>query len=143
MVEMKRRNIKPGRDIILLSEADEEAGSTGIEYMLQYPSAKIDAEFALNEGGTIHEPKDGPKLFEIQTTEKIPTRLILTAKGAAGHGSLPRSDNAIVHVTEAALKLAHADQPVVLNTTTRQYLEPDLGAGAVFLARPADASTIE
>ena len=34
MVEIKRRNIKLGRDLILLSEADEEARSTGIEWMI-------------------------------------------------------------------------------------------------------------
>ena len=36
MVEIKRRNIKLSRDLILLSEADEEAGSTGIEWVIQH-----------------------------------------------------------------------------------------------------------
>ena len=45
------------------------------------------------------ETKDGPRLFEVQTLEKIPTRVILTAKGTAGHGSLPRSDNPVLHLT--------------------------------------------
>src|ERR1700722_19103045 len=36
LVEMKRRNIRPGRDIILLSEADEEAGSTGMEWLIAH-----------------------------------------------------------------------------------------------------------
>jgi acetylornithine deacetylase/succinyl-diaminopimelate desuccinylase-like protein len=121
MVEMKRRNIKPGRDIILLSEADEEAGSTGMEWLIAHQYPKIDAEFAINEGGRAVEFKDA-RLFEIQTAEKIPTRVILTAKGTAGHGSMPRNDNAAIHVMEAAIKLAHADQPVTVNPTTRQYL---------------------
>src|ERR1700683_1724639 len=51
MVEIKRRNIKLGRDLILLSEADEEDRNTGIEWMIQHQLPKIDAEFALNEGG--------------------------------------------------------------------------------------------
>src|ERR1700722_14096944 len=63
MVEIKRRNIKLGRDLILLAEADEEAGSTGIEWMTQ-PQHRIDAEFAISEGGYILETKDGgPKIF--------------------------------------------------------------------------------
>lgn len=122
MVEIKRRNIKLGRDIILLSEADEEAGSTGIEWMIQHQYSKIDAEFALNEGGYILETKDGPKVFNVQTTEKIPTRIVVTAHGVAGHASLPRADNAVLHVSEAVVKLSRAEEPIHVNTTTRRYL---------------------
>jgi acetylornithine deacetylase/succinyl-diaminopimelate desuccinylase-like protein len=122
LVEIKRRNIKLGRDVILLSEEDAEVNSSGIQWMLQHQYPKIDAEFALNEGGSILETKDGPKIFEVQTTEKIPTRLILTAKGTAGDSSMPRADNAIAHLTRALQKLSEADQPVKLNITTRRYL---------------------
>ena len=122
MVEIKRRNIRLGRDLILLAEADEEAGSTGVEWMTQHAWPKIDAEFALNEGGYILETKDGPKIFQIQTSEKIPTGVILTAHGTAGIGSLPRQDNPVVHLARALSKLSEAEQPVRLNATTRAYL---------------------
>jgi acetylornithine deacetylase/succinyl-diaminopimelate desuccinylase-like protein len=122
MVEIKRRNIKLGRDIILLSESDEEAGSTGMEWLIAHQYADIDAEFALNEGGSIMEVKDGPRVFEIQTLEKVPTRITLAAKGTAGHGSVPRPDNPLLHLARAAVKLSEADQPVSLNQTTRAYL---------------------
>src|SRR5436305_6471847 len=47
------------RDVILLAEAGEEAGGgAGINFMVQNHWDKIDSEYALNEGGTIHE-KDG------------------------------------------------------------------------------------
>jgi acetylornithine deacetylase/succinyl-diaminopimelate desuccinylase-like protein len=121
MVEIKRRNIKLSRDVIFLSEADEEALSTGIEWITQHAYNKIDAEFALNEGGYILETKDGPKLFQVQTAEKIPTRILLTAKGTAGHASLPRSDNPVVHLSRALVKLSEAEEPVRLNPTTRRY----------------------
>ncbi len=122
MVEIKRRNIKLGRDVILLSESDAEGNSSGIQWMLQHAYPKIEAEFALNEGGSILESKDGPKIFQIQTTEKIPTRLILTAKGTAGDASLPRADNPITHLNRALTKLIDAEQPAKLNDTTRRYL---------------------
>jgi acetylornithine deacetylase/succinyl-diaminopimelate desuccinylase-like protein len=122
MVEIKRRNIRLSRDLILLAEADEEAGSTGIEWLTQHAWPKIDAEFALNEGGYIMESKDGPRIFQVQTTEKIPTRVVLTAKGTAGHGSMPRGDNPVVHLSKALVKLSEAEQPVRLNATTRRYL---------------------
>jgi acetylornithine deacetylase/succinyl-diaminopimelate desuccinylase-like protein len=122
MVEIKRRNIKLGRDLILLSEADEEAGSTGIQWLMQYAWPKIDAEFALNEGGEILETKDGPRVFQIQTVEKIPTRVLLTVKGTAGHASLPRADNPVVHLARALVKLSEADEPVRLGPPMRRYL---------------------
>ena len=53
MVEIKRRNLKLSRDVILVSEADEEAGMTGIQWLIQNAWSKIDAEFALNEGGSL------------------------------------------------------------------------------------------
>jgi len=121
MVEIKRRNIHLNRDLILLAEADEEAGSTGIQWMIQHAYPKIDAEFAMNEGGSIQETKDGPRVFQIQTIEKIPTRIVLTARGTAGHGSLPRADNPVVRLMRALVRLNDAEQPVRLNATTRRY----------------------
>ncbi len=121
MVEIKRRNIKLGRDLILLSESDEETGSTGIQWLITHAYPKIDAEFALNEGGSIWETHDGTRVFQMQTAEKIPTRVILTAHGTAGHGSLPRADNPVLHLSRALVKLADADEPVKLSPTTRRY----------------------
>src|SRR3984893_9529575 len=122
MVEIKRRNIKLSRDLILLSEADEEAGSSGIQWLIQHAAPKIDAEFAFNEGGSVWESKNGTRVFLIQTAEKIPTRVVLTARGTAGHGSLPRSDNAVLRLSRALVKLADGDQAVRLVGTTRRYL---------------------
>ena len=122
MVEIKRRNIKLSRDLILMSEADEEAGSSGIEWLIQHSWPKLDAEFAFNEGGSVWESKNGTRVFLIQTSEKIPTRVILTARGPAGHGSLPRSDNSVLRLSRALVKLADAEQPVRLTGPTRRYL---------------------
>ncbi len=121
MIELKRRNIKLARDLILLAESDEETGSTGIEWMIQHKSAAIDCEFALNDGGYIVEPKDGPKIFHVQTMEKVPMRIVVSAKGTAADASVPRSDDPVTHVAMAVAKLAQADEPVHINPTTRRY----------------------
>lgn len=121
LVQLKKTGIALSRDVILLSEADEESGSMGMTWVIQNAYSKIDAEFALNEGGAALDTHAGPRIFEIQTSEKVPTRVMLTAKGTAGHGSLPRMDNPIVHLARAIARLADADQPVKLNTTTRRY----------------------
>jgi acetylornithine deacetylase/succinyl-diaminopimelate desuccinylase-like protein len=122
MVEIKRRNLKLSRDVILVSEGDGEAGMQGIQWLIQNAWSKIDAEFALNDGGSLIESKDGAKIFGIQTMEKIPTRVILTAHGTPGTGALPRPDNPYVHLSDAVSRLAKADQPIRVNSTTRRYL---------------------
>lgn len=123
MVDLHRRKVALDRDIILLSESDEEAGSSGIAWMVANAWPKIDAEFALNEYSYILPTKSGVPVFQIQTAEKIPTRFKLIAHGTAGHGSLPRDDNPVLHLARAIVRLSEADQPVRLNATTRAYLK--------------------
>jgi acetylornithine deacetylase/succinyl-diaminopimelate desuccinylase-like protein len=122
MIEIKRRNVKLDRDLILVSESDEEIGSSGIQWLIQHAPQKIDAEFALNEGGAQMETKDGMRMFQIQTSEKVPSRMLITARGAAAHSSLPRADNSVLHLARALVKLTEAEQPVRLTTTTRRFL---------------------
>ena len=148
MVDLHRRKVPLDRDIILLSESDEEAGSLGATWVVANAWAKIDAEFALNEYSYILPTKSGVPVFQIQTAEKVPTRFKMTARGTAGHGSLPRDDNPVLHLARAIAKLSEADQPVQLNATTRAYLNamsklPDyawLGPLVPKLENPATAS---
>src|SRR5215470_12292309 len=121
LVELKRRGAKLRRPVILLSEADEEADSSGIQWLIQNAYSKINAEFAINEGGFAFDVPSGQRIFQIQTAEKIPSRVSLTARGTAGHGSLPRPDNPVVHLARAIARIAAAEQPVRMNTTTRRY----------------------
>ncbi|HVX65521.1 MAG TPA: M20/M25/M40 family metallo-hydrolase [Bryobacteraceae bacterium] len=141
-LELKNRGVKLKRDVILLSEADEESGSAGIQWLIANAPAKIDAEFALNEGGALQELASGIRLFQVQTTEKIPTRVVLTARGTAGHGSLPRPDNPLMHLSRALARL-DAHQPVRFNATTRRYMTeialiPEYAWAAPLLARLSD-----
>jgi acetylornithine deacetylase/succinyl-diaminopimelate desuccinylase-like protein len=122
MVDLHRRRAPLNRDIILLSEADEEAGSLGATWVVAHAWPKIDAEFALNEYSYILPTASGVPVVQIQTAEKIPTRFRLIAHGVAGHGSLPRDDNPVVHLARAIVRLKDAEQPVALNATTRAYL---------------------
>ncbi len=121
LVHLKRTKAVLNRDIILVCESDEESGSSGMKWLIANAWPKMDAEFALNEFSySVHTPS-GSDVFQIQTAEKIPTRIHLTAKGVAGHGSLPREDNAVTHLARAIVKLTDAAQPVALNSTTRAY----------------------
>ena len=146
MVDLQRRKVVLDRDIILLSESDEEAGSLGATWIVQHAWAKIDAEFALNEYSYILPMPSGVPVFQIQTAEKVPTRFIMTARGTAGHGSLPRDDNPVEHLARAIYRLSQADQPVRLNATTRTYLNaigklPDYAWVAPMVAKLDDPAT--
>jgi acetylornithine deacetylase/succinyl-diaminopimelate desuccinylase-like protein len=122
LVEIKTRNLPLSRDVILMSESDEENGATGVQWMVQHAYPKIDAEFALNEGGYNFDSGGVRRAYQVQTAEKIPTRILLTAHGPLGQGSLPRADNPLVRVARAMLRIVDAEQPVKLSPTTRRYL---------------------
>ena len=148
MVEIKRRNIKLSRDIILFSEADEEEGAAGILWILQHAPQKIDAEFALNEGGSILETKEGPNIFRIQTAEKVPIRVLLNAKGTAGPGAIPRDDNPIVRLSRAVVRVIDAEQPARLNPVARRYFReisklPDYAWLALLLPKLENPATVQ
>jgi len=84
---------------------------------------KIAAEYAIAEGGNT-EIRDGQvHSLSIETTEKVPRRAKLVATGTAGHGSVPRVDNAVTMLAEAVAKLGRWDTPVRLNETTRAYFQ--------------------
>jgi acetylornithine deacetylase/succinyl-diaminopimelate desuccinylase-like protein len=129
-----------------LSEADEESGSSGAKWVIGHAYSKIDAEFALNEFSYILPTSSGVPVFQIQTAEKIPTRLRLTARGTAGHGSLPRDDNPVYHLARAIVRLTESEQPVRLNATTRAYFKamsglPDYAWLAPLLPRLENPAT--
>ncbi|BDC50753.1 peptidase M20 [Bryobacterales bacterium F-183] len=114
--EIKRRNIQLGRDLILCVEADG-AGSTGMQWLMQNHWSKIDAEFALGEGGYSFEA-DGRKVHLVQTAEKLPIRIVLTTKGGnAG----PRQEGPISRLSRAIIRLNEAEPSVRLSPVTRQY----------------------
>src|SRR5947199_52193 len=82
-----------------------------------------DAEFAMTEGGGA--TSDGTKVTRVNigTAEKLPARARLVATGTAGHGSVPRMDNALIHLGAAVEKVGTWETPMELNDTTRTYFE--------------------
>ena len=124
MLTLKRENVPLDRDVIFLAEAGEE-GSTrvGIQYVVNQHFAKVDAEFCLAEGGGVTRQAGKVKFASVQTLEKIPRGIELTARGPAGHGSVPLRSSAIVHLSNAIAKVAAWKPPVRLNETTRAYFK--------------------
>jgi acetylornithine deacetylase/succinyl-diaminopimelate desuccinylase-like protein len=123
MLLLKRANVKLDRDVIFLAEAGEETTSVGIDYMVREHFDQIDAEFALNEGGRTRLENGKVTAVQIATAEKVPFWIRLVANGTSGHGSIPRVDNPVVHISTAVGKLGTWQTPMRLNDTTREYFE--------------------
>lgn len=125
MVLTKRSGAVLDRDLIFLAESGEEADPTGvgINFMVAQHFDEIDAEFALTEGGGMRLENGQVTMFQIETTEKVPKRARLVATGTAGHGSVPRVDNPVVHLGAAIAKVGTWETPMHLNETTRTYFE--------------------
>ena len=124
MLLLKRMNVALDRDVIFLAEAGEEATPrVGIDYMVDKHWEEIDAEYCLAEGGFASARNGEVRYVAIATTEKVPARARLIARGTAGHGSIPRMDNAVARLAAAVAKVADWQPPMRLNETTREYFE--------------------
>ncbi|MBI3483873.1 MAG: M20/M25/M40 family metallo-hydrolase [Acidobacteria bacterium] len=123
-VALKRTGVRLDRDVILLAEADEEeGGEAGIEFAVRNHWDKIAAGFALNEGGRMFVKDGNVAYVGVQASEKVPVNIEVIATGPAGHASIPRNDNAVVHLAAAVAKIGAYDAPVQLNSVTRRYFE--------------------
>jgi acetylornithine deacetylase/succinyl-diaminopimelate desuccinylase-like protein len=152
MIRYKQEGYKPDRDIILLLETDEEIGdanAVGIQWMLKNHRDLIDSEFALNEGGRVGLKNGKALRNDLQTSEKVFVNYSFEVKNSGGHSSLPTKDNAIYHLADGLSRLSKYDFPVVLNETTRSWLEraapledPQIGAAmnSVASGRPDPAA---
>jgi len=119
---LKRLNVPLDRDVIFLFESGEE-GTTrvGIQFMVNQQFPEIDAEFCLAEGGGVVRQGGEVKYATVQTLEKIPRAIQLTARGVAGHGSIPLKTNAVVHLADAVSAIAKWRTPIRINDTTGTY----------------------
>lgn len=132
---LKRSGVALRRDVILAFTGDEESGGTGIQYLLKHRPELIDAEIAINEGGSPELGDNGNvKLVNLQSAEKTYQDFLLTAKGTTGHSSVPLPDNAINRLAKALDKLGKADRPARLMPVTRAYFETRAGLEKPVLA---------
>jgi acetylornithine deacetylase/succinyl-diaminopimelate desuccinylase-like protein len=123
MLLLKRNAVALDRDVIFLAESGEEAdpAGVGIPFMVSRHFEEIDAEFALAEGGGMTLDNGRVTHVAVQATEKVPRRFRLVATGTSGHGSVPRIDNPLQHLSQAIAKLSAWETPMRLNETTRAY----------------------
>ena len=124
MLLLKRHNVALERDVIFLAEAGEEGSSSlGIQFMANEHFEAIDAEFCYAEGGSVTRTGGQVKFASVQTVEKIPRAITVTARGVAGHGSVPLETNALAHLGDAVGKIAAWTPPMRINETTAAYFK--------------------
>ena len=113
------------RDIIVLTDCDEEAGNYGSGWLAENHWDKLDAGMVLTEGGWFLSQRDGttPMLITVTRQDKVYFNLDLTASGTATHSSKPNPDAAIVKLSRAVDALASDLAPVHLTRVTRRYFQ--------------------
>jgi len=112
------------RDVIFLATADEEiGGGVGAGWFVEHhPEVVQDAEFLLNEGGTVRtDPSGRIEYYGVGTTEKSPFWLNLTAHGTPGHGSRPTPDNPVHRLVRALSRIAAYQTPLVVTPAVERY----------------------
>ncbi len=123
VLDLAAKKVPLDRDIILLSEADEEGGLYGTGWLAQVAWDKIDCEFSLNEGGWIvKDAKTGKVQYvSISTADKSSLNLLIRAKGTSTHSSMPLADNAIFRLARALAKLSAYDTKPKLTPSTKNF----------------------
>lgn len=113
------------RDIIFLSEADEEGGTYNAGWLAERHWDKIDCEFSLNEGGWIvkDDNSSAVKYVSISTADKSSINIRIRAKGTSTHSSMPLADNAIFRLSRALAKVGAYDTKPKLNASTKMFFK--------------------
>ena len=120
---LKRFNVPLKRDVILLAVADEEAGGSGaLSVIKDHPELISGAEFLLNEGDVPYVKNGKLEQYGVDVMEKAALWLRITAKGPAGHGSIPLSNSSVERLLSALERLRRWETPIrVLPAVTEGY----------------------
>ena len=122
VMRLAKERVPLHRDVILLSEADEESGRYNASWLAESHWDLVDCEFALNEGGWIIKDDQGRVQYvSVSTADKRSVPVILTATGTSTHSSMPTPDNPILTLSKALAKLADFETPLELLPSTREF----------------------
>jgi acetylornithine deacetylase/succinyl-diaminopimelate desuccinylase-like protein len=124
-IGLKRRNIKPNRDVVLVCVADEEAGSTyGMKWLVENHGDLLEAGYGLNEFGgfNVHLP-GGKQVYLVQTAERGFCWFKIRAHGEPGHGSLVPFDSSVQKLTAAIQRLTSQYLPHHVVPETARYFD--------------------
>jgi acetylornithine deacetylase/succinyl-diaminopimelate desuccinylase-like protein len=126
----KKNGPKLAYDLIFFAEADEENGGPDrhIEWLIKNYPAALKARYAINEGGNAIWENGRVAEIRVQAAEKEFMDVTLTARGTAGHASVPRADNAVAALARALARLSDWSAPAEINPVARGFLEAQRAA---------------
>jgi acetylornithine deacetylase/succinyl-diaminopimelate desuccinylase-like protein len=151
---LARSGRRPARgEVKLISVVDEEVGGAeGAVWLCRERPDLARVDYLLNEGGGQVMPYGDRRLFGICCAEKGTFRIRVTARGVAGHASVPGfGDNALVKLAPVLETLATERAAYDVTDAPRQLLEalgedpgdPEAAIAAVTAIEPRLATMVE
>ncbi len=125
LLALKRRHTPLRRGVELMINPDEEAGGdNGAGWMVEHHWDAIDPAFAVNEGGSATRLEFAPNqiMMSVAVAEKRVMWLKLTARGKAGHGSVPIDNNPNLILIRALARLLREQPPLTLTPVVAEAM---------------------
>lgn len=126
LLDLKRSGARLQRDVIVALTADEERSATvGVRWLVEHRRDLLDAELALNEGGSLQlaERGDRVELVTISAAEKTFQSYHLTVPGKGGHSSTPWPDSdPVAQLARALVRVGALRFPAHVGPAAREYL---------------------
>jgi acetylornithine deacetylase/succinyl-diaminopimelate desuccinylase-like protein len=127
--EMARTKPVLSRDVIFaLTAGEETGGASGAQWLAQNRKDLIDAEIALNEGGSARLDDDGGHVVEVDlgAAEKTFQSYRLVVRGKGGHSSIPPTDSdPVLTLSRALVKIGEYRFPARVIPASREELAAD------------------
>lgn len=114
LIALARADTPPSADVLLLVAGDEETAGEGMRAaMVTWGERLSRARVALNEGGfiVVDRVRPGTDAAFVSVAEKGFVHIELVATGAAGHGSMPRDDDAPARLARAIARVLVMPHP--------------------------------
>ncbi|MEC9443028.1 MAG: M20/M25/M40 family metallo-hydrolase [Myxococcota bacterium] len=111
------------RDLIFAAVADEEEGcAMGSTWLVENHPERVKAEFMLGEVGGFWLNIGAKTYVPIMVAEKGRVHLRMRARGAAGHGSIPNEESALVRLSRAIARLDKKRLPYRLTPVVETFI---------------------
>ena len=130
LLDWAAEGIRPRRDIVFAFVADEEEdGQFGAEWLVREHAELFEGvEAAIGEAGGVPvevRATDGGlrRFYPVAVAERGSLHMSVEARGTAGHGSRPNSDNAVTRLVRALARVEVHRWPLTLSPITRAFLD--------------------
>jgi acetylornithine deacetylase/succinyl-diaminopimelate desuccinylase-like protein len=126
LMRFKESGYRPERPIKIALTCGEETpfDFNGVRYLLEHHRDRIEAAFALTEGGGGRLDDQGRRIYNgVLAGEKVYQDYRLEITNPGGHSSRPVPDNAIYRLAAALGRIAALQFPIELNATTEAFFE--------------------